>query len=147
MSAPLVFPEGPDNELQLSENTKKLLTRLLQRRVEDRLGSGPTGAQEIKSHPFFADLDWAKVLKKKYLPEFVPPNRSGSTDVCNFELRFTTEVPVDSVVSPASRMRSLADRPSVADQIRFSNFSYDQEQDPMASLASETTVMATPSLE
>jgi len=145
MSAPLVFPDGPDNELHLTENVKNLLQGLLQRKVEDRLGSGTTGAGEIKGHPFFADLDFGKVLRKKYMPEFVPPNRSGSTDVCNFELRFTTEVPIDSIVSPASRMKSLANRPSVIDQIRFSNFSYDQEQDPMASLASETT-MAAPSM-
>ena len=25
---------------------------------EQRLGSGPTGAEEIKQHPWFASLDW-----------------------------------------------------------------------------------------
>jgi hypothetical protein len=58
----------------------------VQRKVEDRLGSGPTGAQEMKNHAFFGDLNWDCVLKKQYVPEFVPPNRSGPTDVCNFEV-------------------------------------------------------------
>jgi hypothetical protein len=41
--------------------------------AEHRLGAGPGGAEEIKSHPFFADVDWKTIrsMKAPYIPEVV----------------------------------------------------------------------------
>jgi len=91
LHAQLRFPQA------MSPEVKSLLKGLLQRKVEDRLGS--KGAQEIMSHPFFDDLDFDKVMSKGYEPEFVPPNKHGEGDTSNFDREFTSEAPVDSVVT------------------------------------------------
>ncbi|KAH7481766.1 hypothetical protein PRIC1_014864 [Phytophthora ramorum] len=93
LNAPLRFPSF------MSAEAKDLLTGLLTRKVSDRLGSGPTDAEEIKSHPFFKGIDWEAVLRKEVQPEFKPPNRLGSMDTSNFDVEFTAEKPVDSVVT------------------------------------------------
>lgn len=37
-----------------------------------RLGSGPSGATDIKKHPFFNNIDWSKVYNREVIPQFVP---------------------------------------------------------------------------
>jgi len=49
----------------LSPKAKDLLSRLLSRNPARRLGASE-GAEEVKSHPFFADVDWEKVYRKEY---------------------------------------------------------------------------------
>lgn len=49
---------------------KDLLTRLLDRNPERRLGAN--GASEIKAHHFFSNIDWRKLLQRKYEPSFKP---------------------------------------------------------------------------
>ena len=46
--------------------------QLLQRDPDNRLGSGPQGAAEIKQHPFFGDVDWEALLRREYEPPFKP---------------------------------------------------------------------------
>ena len=93
----------------MNPESKSLVTGMLQRKVEDRLGSG-TGdagdAAEIMGHPYFdfADdtgkdkLDWDAIMRKEVAPEFKPPNRHGAADTSNFDAEFTNERPEDSVV-------------------------------------------------
>ncbi|RFU32262.1 hypothetical protein B7463_g4088, partial [Scytalidium lignicola] len=66
LSEPLNFP-GPNF---VPPTAKDLLTKLLNRKPEQRLGAN--GASEIKSHPFFHGIDWHKLLEKKYEPTFKP---------------------------------------------------------------------------
>jgi len=40
----------------------------LQRNPNKRLGSGHLDADELKTHPFFSDLDFNKILYKKFKP-------------------------------------------------------------------------------
>ncbi|CAK5054504.1 unnamed protein product [Aphanomyces euteiches] len=63
----------------LSAEASSLLAGLLERKVSDRLGSGPTGVKEIKSHPFFAGLDWNQVYDKQVSPPFQPQNPLDSS--------------------------------------------------------------------
>jgi serum/glucocorticoid-regulated kinase 2 len=49
---------------------KDLLTKLLDRNPERRLGAN--GSAEIKAHHFFANIDWRKLLQRKYEPSFKP---------------------------------------------------------------------------
>ncbi|KAM7367920.1 hypothetical protein PAMP_014185 [Pampus punctatissimus] len=44
----------------VSEEARSLLEQLLQYNPMERLGTGVAGADEIKSHPFFARVDWPK---------------------------------------------------------------------------------------
>lgn len=92
LHAPLKFPknEGP-NSRNLSQSAKDILTGLLERKVMDRLGSGPSGANELKVTEFLNVLDMDRVLAKGYSPEFAPPAQRDETDVRNFDTEFTSE--------------------------------------------------------
>ncbi|ANB13773.1 serine/threonine protein kinase YPK1 [Sugiyamaella lignohabitans] len=86
---PLRFPDDMDRE------ARSLLTGLLNRDPKKRLGVN--GAAEIKAHPFFAQIDWKRLMNKKYAAPFKPSVESA-TDTSNFDQEFTSEVPTDSVV-------------------------------------------------
>lgn len=85
---PLKFPaflEGTD--------AQDLLIKLLQKDPSKRLSD----AQAIKSHAFFRNIDWRKLLDKAYQPPS-KPTVSGFLDTSNFDQDFTNEKPQDSVV-------------------------------------------------
>lgn len=67
-NTPLLFP-GPTT---IPETVKDLLRRLLCKQ-EHRLG-----VEEIKRHPFFADIDWNKLIRREYVPIF-KPSEEGPT--------------------------------------------------------------------
>jgi serine/threonine protein kinase len=50
----------------LSKSAKSLLTSLLNRNPQKRIGSGPRGAEDIKEHEFFKNINWMKVYNKEY---------------------------------------------------------------------------------
>lgn len=49
----------------LSSEALSLLKGLLQKDATKRLGYGPSGSAEIKSHPFFRGIDWKKLEERK----------------------------------------------------------------------------------
>lgn len=79
------FLEGTD--------AQDLLAKLLQKDPAHRLDD----AHQIKSHPFFKNIDWKKLLDKGYQPPF-KPTVQGFLDTSNFDQDFTNERPQDSVV-------------------------------------------------
>ncbi|OOF99734.1 hypothetical protein ASPCADRAFT_138508 [Aspergillus carbonarius ITEM 5010] len=91
LQEPLTFPSTDI----VPPAARDLLTRLLDRDPERRLGAN--GAAEIKSHHFFANIDWRKLLQRKYEPSF-RPNVMGARDITNFDREFTSEAPQDSYV-------------------------------------------------
>ena len=66
LQEPLTFPTSDI----VPPAARDLLTRLLDRDPVRRLGAN--GAAEIKSHHFFANIDWRKLLQRKYEPSFRP---------------------------------------------------------------------------
>ena len=52
----------------ISEKGSDLLTKLLERDPNKRLGGGLKDAQEIKEHPYFQDVDWDLIYNKKVKP-------------------------------------------------------------------------------
>lgn len=72
LEEPLKFP-GSDI---VPPAARDLLSRLLDRDPQRRLGAN--GAAEIKSHHFFTNIDWRKLLQRKYEPSFRPNVVSGS---------------------------------------------------------------------
>ncbi|XP_053165703.1 ribosomal protein S6 kinase delta-1 isoform X3 [Hemicordylus capensis] len=47
----------------ISEEARSLLRQLLQYHAVERLGAGVAGVEDIKSHPFFASIDWVELTK------------------------------------------------------------------------------------
>ena len=84
LSEPLTFPDS------MSPEAQDLITQLLDRNPETRLGSSANDYEDIKKHPFFAPLDWDQVYKKQYTPEWKPTIK-GETDTSNFDEEFTQE--------------------------------------------------------
>ncbi|KAI9216696.1 kinase-like domain-containing protein [Blastocladiella britannica] len=87
----LVFPPGVFSPLAQS-----LLMGLLNRDAQARLGSSHADGEEVKRHPYFADVDWEALRRKKVVPPFKPVVES-ETDVSNFDPTFTGSVPTESL--------------------------------------------------
>lgn len=64
------FPT-PLHGISLSQTAKDLLAKLLCRDPLRRLGAN--GSEDVKSHPFFDEIDWPKLLRKEYIPPFRSP--------------------------------------------------------------------------
>ena len=58
-SGPLRMPE------RLSKDTKDFIIKLLNKNPAKRLGAGKKDAEELKTHAFFAGVNWDNVLKRK----------------------------------------------------------------------------------
>ncbi|GBB99293.1 hypothetical protein RclHR1_34740001 [Rhizophagus clarus] len=80
----LKFPKG-----FFSDDAKSLIKGLLARNPHSRLGS-QNDAEEIKNHPFFANVDWDALYRKQVSPPF-KPNVSSDDDVSCFDPAFTEE--------------------------------------------------------
>lgn len=80
-----------------------------------RLGHGADGVQSIKSHPFFAPIDWVKLENMEIEPPFVPAG-SGQGDTSNFDEEFTSEAPEVTPTDP-SRVEGI-------DQREFDGFTF-----------------------
>jgi hypothetical protein len=89
-----ILSPGPQRISSLSF----FLLQLLRRDPAKRLGSGPSGAQEIMDHPFFASIDFDELLAKKVDPPFKPVVTSEA-DVSNVANIFTREIARDSPVT------------------------------------------------
>jgi serum/glucocorticoid-regulated kinase 2 len=77
ISKPLHFPDF------IPPSAKDILTKLLTRNPKKRLGAN--GASEIKAHPFFNCIDWAKLLRREYEPTFKPNDHDTcSLGSCSF---------------------------------------------------------------
>ncbi|XP_041358268.1 microtubule-associated serine/threonine-protein kinase 3-like isoform X2 [Gigantopelta aegis] len=71
-----------DDEWQVKDDAKDLITRLLTHDPIERLGS--LGAYEVKEHIFFFGVDWNSILRQK--AEFVP-NLENEEDTSYFDSR------------------------------------------------------------
>jgi len=93
MKAELQFPAF------MSEDAKDLLSKLLQREPNERLGSGERDAMAVKEHPFFRDVDWESLVAGRIMPPWCPAV-AGSLDTSQFDEEFTSMMPT---VSPDVR--------------------------------------------
>ena len=69
---------------------------------------------------FFANLDFAIVYNRGYVPEFRPPEARCETDVRNFDREFTSEAAMDSLV--VSNMTA-----TMQEKSNFEGFTYTPE--------------------
>ncbi|KAL0857894.1 hypothetical protein Bca101_063048 [Brassica carinata] len=110
----------------LSSEAHALLKGLLQKEPERRLGSGPSGAGEIKEHKWFKGINWKKLEAREVKPSF-KPEVSGRQCIANFDKCWTDMSVLDS---PANSPRS---DPKANP---FTNFAYAR---PPRSILSHTT--------
>ncbi len=85
---------------------------MLRRPVSRRLGTNE-GAIEIKSHCFFANVNWDDVYNKVLSPPFIPEVKN-SEDVSHFDSRFTgtpvsRESADESIVSKKGACKNMDD--------------------------------------
>ena len=77
---PLTF----DDKFKLSDDTKSIILGMLDRDLNNRLGSGKLGINGVKDHPFYKKIDWDKLMSREIKPPFKPSVKSD-TDVANFD--------------------------------------------------------------
>ncbi|MBN3307925.1 PKN2 kinase, partial [Amia calva] len=56
----------------LSTEATSIITGLLEKDPEWRLGAGERGVEDVKAHPFFRSVDWPALLDKRVTPPFIP---------------------------------------------------------------------------
>ena len=81
----IVYPNN------FSDEAKDLIKQLLNLDPNKRLGSGPNGFENLKSHKYFEDIDWDDLENKKVDAPFVP-KIDGPLDLKYFDKAFTDEV-------------------------------------------------------
>ncbi|KAI9193316.1 kinase-like domain-containing protein [Polychytrium aggregatum] len=122
LSDELKFPDD------MSSQAKDIL------RQAKRLGRN--GPEEIKQHPFFANINWQKLYLRKYTPPF-RPNVASATDTSNFDTEFTSEIPMDSVSEGSALSQSV--------QQQFQGFTYQATQEHLAGSLQATGSLIAPS--
>lgn len=105
----------------LSVEGRNFVKGLLNRNPKHRLGA-TRDAEELKEHPFFADIDWPALLRKKIAPPFKPV-LSGEEDVSNFDEEFT-----NAPITQQSTITMAASTPiSPTMQANFRGFTFVDE--------------------
>lgn len=69
----------------LSHEAQNLLRALFKRSPTNRLGSSSNEAEEFKSHPFFASIDFELLVKKQVPPPFIPALVANPLDLGNLK--------------------------------------------------------------
>ncbi|KXX80772.1 Protein kinase C-like [Madurella mycetomatis] len=109
-----ILADEPLYPIHMPRDSVSILQKLLTREPDQRLGSGPTDAQEVMSQPFFRNINWDDIYHKRVQPPFLPQIKSP-TDTSNFDSEFTSVTPV---LTPVQSVLSQAM------QEEFRGFSY-----------------------
>lgn len=88
-----ILADEPLYPIHMPRDSVSILQKLLIREPDQRLGSGPTDAQEVMSQPFFRNINWDDIYHKRVAPPFLPQIKSA-TDTSNFDSEFTSVTPV-----------------------------------------------------
>lgn len=96
--ADLKFPR----RIKISAEAQDLISKLLERNINNRLGA-KNGFSEIKSHPFFNNLDFDLILQKKLNAPY-KPEIEDKYDTQYFDEEFTSEDLLNSSLIPESNL-------------------------------------------
>eukprot|EP00050_Salpingoeca_kvevrii_P016733 m.58125 g.58125 ORF g.58125 m.58125 type:complete len:481 (+) comp7124_c0_seq1:1-1443(+) len=105
----------------ISEHGRSLIDGLLKKDPKERLGASPRDGLEVMEHPYFSDIDFAKLNRRGIEPPWKPVVKD-ELDVSNFDPYFTQEKvtgpsaedPAGSAVTDAERDESFEAFESVA---------------------------------
>lgn len=110
-----ILADEPLYPIHMPRDSVSILQKLLTREPDQRLGSGPTDAQEVMSQPFFRNINWDDIYHKRVQPPFLPQIKSA-TDTSNFDSEFTSVTPVLTPVQSGKSKSSFLSCPfSVVD--------------------------------
>ncbi|PNY27155.1 Protein kinase C [Tolypocladium capitatum] len=109
-----ILADEPLYPIHMPRDSVSILQKLLTRDPDQRLGGGPTDAQEVMSQPFFRNINWDDIYHKRVQPPFKPTIKNA-TDTSNFDSEFTSVTPV---LTPVQSVLSQAM------QEEFRGFSY-----------------------
>ncbi|CAB4055415.1 RPS6KB [Lepeophtheirus salmonis] len=108
----------------MTPDAKDLIRKLLRKCQNKRLGSN--NGSDVKSHPFFRDIEWDKVYKRLYKPPY-SPSAISDEDVSEFDTRFTSCSPRESVDSMIED--SFDERDALFDDFWYSSTLTSDEDD------------------
>uniref|UniRef100_A0A7E4ZZ97 non-specific serine/threonine protein kinase n=1 Tax=Panagrellus redivivus TaxID=6233 RepID=A0A7E4ZZ97_PANRE len=112
---------------RLTPVCRDFLSSLMTKKPNRRLGGGPGDFLEVKAHPFFAGLDWDKLILRELTPPFIP-DLKDETDTKYFDAEFTGK-PVQ-LTPPAARNGPLDAIDENDDELQsnFTQFSFHDER-------------------
>jgi len=93
-------------------DTVELLRGLLNRDPDKRLGSGPSGIEEVKKQKFFRSISWGAAEDRNLQPPIVPKKNM----LQNFDQDFTSKAP-KLTPQPKSEVAKI-------DQSQFAEFDF-----------------------
>lgn len=112
--------EEPRYPSYIGAVTRHLLSGLLCKKPERRLGGGRGDGEEVQGHEFFGEVDWIATYNRQLRPPF-QPNVSHGGDVKYFEQEFLNLPAVNS-----------EDNVKGSEDVKyFEGFSYTDEKDPI----------------
>jgi len=85
-----IIESQPFYPQHMGRDAIQLTSLLLAKDPRKRLGASQADAQEVKSHPYFKNVDWQAMLEKKVPVPYVPKFK-GKLDVSHFDEEFTNE--------------------------------------------------------
>lgn len=116
----LTFPDKKKrSNPKTSTEVKELITGLLNRDAESRLGVVGGGFEEFKEHSFFEKMDWDRLYKKNYDPPYKPNISSDPLNTDNFDKEFTGKPAKISFSKNSKKPKSRVDA-----EDEFKNFDY-----------------------
>ncbi len=101
-----------------SPEAKLILTQLLERNPEKRLGNTSADASDIMAHPFFRSINWNDLRQLKIKPPFKPEVQSPE-DTRNIDTLFLNE-----------KLKETPDKSmtgSEKNKTNFKGFTYEQD--------------------
>jgi len=75
----IIFPDPIKHKIDMSEEMKDLIVKLLHKTPSKRLGY--KSSKEIMNHPWFDDMDWKKLLRKQLKPPYMPEIKDARPNV------------------------------------------------------------------
>jgi len=116
-----ILQEEPTFSDRFTPEACDLIQSLLMKDPTKRLGCGPEGVEEIKSHPFFEEIDWEALLNKQMEVPRPPHRLEDVTDESHLARAYAKMREAREEMMPDSPV-SLPSSPS--EQKHFDRFSY-----------------------
>lgn len=66
-------------------DAQDLLSRLITPDLTKRLGNLHGGSEDVKSHPWFAEVTWDRLAQRQIDAPYVPPVKGGQGDASMFD--------------------------------------------------------------